>query len=70
MNAKLEAHEKFVGLYALETIKADHIVQVLEDTLLRMQSHLTSCRGQTYDGASNMSGKRSGVATQMQKQEK
>ena len=55
---------------ALETIKTDHIVQVLEDTLLRMQLHLTSCRGQTYDGASNMSGKRSGVATQIQKKEK
>ena len=43
---------------------------MLEDTLLRMQLHLTSCRGQTYDGASNMSGKRSGVATQIQKKEK
>ena len=60
VDSKFKAHEEFVGPYALETIQADHIVQVLEDTLLRMQLQLANCRGQT-------SGKRSGVATQIQR---
>ena len=29
VDAKLEAHEEFIGLYALETIKSDHIVSKL-----------------------------------------
>lgn len=38
-----------------------------EQTLLRANLSLQSCRSQTYDGASNMMGKRSGIATQIQK---
>ncbi|XP_052268596.1 uncharacterized protein LOC127869976 [Dreissena polymorpha] len=45
-------HEDFVGLH-----------QVIEDTLLRMMLSLSQCRWQCYDGASNMTGARRGVAT-------
>ena len=60
-----DAHEDFVGMYAVESIKADVLVQVLKDTLLRMNLPLAHCRGQCYDGAANMAGARNGVATQI-----
>ena len=31
-----DVHEDFVGMYAVESIKVDVLVQVLKDTLLRM----------------------------------
>jgi len=40
-------------------------VRVIKDILLRINLSLNDCRGQTYDGASNMMGKRSGVSTQI-----
>ena len=59
------AHEDFIGFYALPDIKSDTIVAVIKDVLLRLQLSLQSCRGQCYDGASNMLGRKSGVATQI-----
>ena len=60
-----DAHEDFVGMYAVESIKADVLMQVLKDTLLRMNLPVAHCRGQCYDGAANMAGARHGVATQI-----
>ena len=60
-----DAHEDFVGMYAVESIKADILVRELKDTLLRMNLPLAYCRGQCYDGAANMAGAKNGVATQI-----
>ena len=60
-----DAHEDFVGMYAVESIKADMLVQVLKDALLRMNLPIANCRGQCYDGAANMAGARQGVAAQI-----
>jgi len=60
-----DAHEDFVGMYAVESIKADMLVQVLKDTLLQMNLPIANCRGQCYDGAANMAGARHGVAAQI-----
>ncbi|XP_068213841.1 zinc finger MYM-type protein 1-like [Palaemon carinicauda] len=62
----LEVHEDLIGLHFLESIKSDEIVKVLMDILLQMNISLKNCRGQCYDGASNMSGRKSGVATQLE----
>ena len=51
----------------MNDIKSDSIVHAIKDVLLRSNLSLQSCRGQTYDGASNMMGKKSGVATQIKK---
>eukprot|EP00731_Ephydatia_muelleri_P029859 Em0021g382a len=56
VDANLEVHEQFIGLYNLERTNAEMIVSVVEDVLLRMNLSITNCRGQCYDGASNMSG--------------
>lgn len=44
-------------------------MHAIKDILLRSNLSLKKCRGQTYDGASNMMGKKSGVATQIKKQQ-
>ena len=58
-------HEEAVGLYTLESTSAEAIVSTIKDILLRMNLRIDMCRGQCYDGASNMSGSHSGVATQI-----
>ena len=61
----LNPSEDFIGFYELENIKSDTIVRVMKDILIRTHLSLDNCRGQTYDGASNMMGKKSGVSTQI-----
>ena len=58
----LSAKEDFLGYYELPNIKSDTIFTVIKDCLLRFGLSIQNLRGQTYDGASNMMGKRSGVA--------
>ena len=60
-----ESHEDFFRFYELKDIKSDIIVAAIRDALLRTQIYLDQCRGQCYDGASNMLGKKSGVAKQI-----
>ena len=60
----LEAHEEFIGLYKVTETSADTITTALSDVLCRMDLSISNCRGQCYDGASNMSGVRRGGATQ------
>ena len=61
----LESHESFIGLYEVDSITSDTLVSAIKDTLVRLNVKLTDCRGQCYDGASNMSGSRRGVAAQI-----
>ena len=60
-----EVFENFVGLYQIRNIKSDTIVEANKDILVRLQLDFKNLRGQTYDGASNMLGKKSGVAAQL-----
>ena len=53
----LVTHEELVGLYAVDNITSETLVNSLKDVLLR---------GHCYDGANNMVGCKSGVATQIQ----
>ena len=46
VDEKLIAHKDFVGLHHVDNIKTDTIVQVLKDTILRMNLNLSMCRGQ------------------------
>ena len=56
-----------LGLFCLPNTKADTITSVIKDLLIRCALPLSMCRGQAYDGAATMKGKRSGVATQIKK---
>ena len=62
---ELNAHEDFLGYYEIPNIKSDTIVRVIKDSLIRFNLPMCNLRGQTYDGASNMLGPKSGVAKQI-----
>ena len=69
VDSTLTAHEDFVGLYKVQSTQAIALFKVIQDILLRFGISVNCLRGQCYDGASSMSGYRSGVATMMQKEE-
>lgn len=52
--------EEFVGLLVSLTT-GQNLANVAKDVLLRLNLSLGGLRGQTYDGAANMSGKYAGV---------
>ena len=58
----LISHEDFVSLKPVARCTAEEIVQVLMDALEDIELKIEDCRGQCYDGASVMSGAKSGVA--------
>ena len=55
VDIELVAHEEFVGLSMVDSIDATTLADYIKDCLLRMDFSLNNCRGQCYDGASNMS---------------
>ncbi len=61
----LDVLEEIIGYYSMESTTSTVIVTTITDVLLRM--NLSNCHGQCYDGASSMSGSRSGVAIQLSK---
>lgn len=61
----LNACEDFLGFYEVPNIKSDTLVSCIKDALIRFNLPIDYLRGQTYDGASNMMGKKSGVAQQI-----
>ena len=62
MAEDFEVHKEFLGLYHVNSIHAATITDVIKDTLIRMNLSTSRLRGQCYDGASAMSGAKSGVA--------
>ena len=65
----LQVHEDFIGLNVVESIDSATLTAVIKDVLVRMNLTLTKMRGQCYDGASCMSGLKSGVATRLSEEE-
>ncbi len=65
----MNVHEEFIGLYEVASIQADMLIAVIKDCLLRLNLSLNKVRGQCYDGASNMSGIRNGVAKKIRDDE-
>ena len=52
-------------MHPLPNTTADEIVRIIKDIFLRMRLRVENARGQCYDGATAMSGPKSGVATQI-----
>ena len=63
VNNDYEVNEDLVGLYCLPNTTSNTLYSVVTDILMRCGLPLSMCRGQAYDGASNMQGKRNGLAT-------
>ena len=63
VDEQLWPHEEFVGFYAVDETTGDRLAKCIKDCLTRYQLPLERLRGQTYDGASNMSGVYNGCQT-------
>ena len=61
VNSEYEINEAPLGLVQLPDTKAETLFGTLKDVLIRCFLPIVLCRGQAYDGASNMSGIRNGV---------
>ena len=59
-------HEDPVELINVPKTDSHTLTTLIKDCLLRFSLPLSQCRGQAYDGASNMNGHVSGVAAQIQ----
>lgn len=62
-------HEDPIGLVQVSKTHAETLATALKDVLTRCMLPLDKCCGQAYDGASNMSGPKSGVAARILKEE-
>ena len=70
VDCDFNVHEDFIGLYNVPSISANVLTSVIKDALQRLNLCISKVRGQCYDGASNMSGIKSGVAKQILDEEK
>ncbi|XP_072016938.1 zinc finger MYM-type protein 1-like [Amphiura filiformis] len=57
---ELNVHEDFIGLYEAPSSSGEAISTIIEDVIIRLGLSIDNLRAQTYDGASNMSGKYAG----------
>lgn len=64
-----EVHEDTLGLKELSDTKAATIFKEVKDLLLKCPLSIAQCRGQAYDGASNMSGVRNGAQALFKQEE-
>ena len=61
----LNSHEDFLRFHEIPNVRSDTIVSAMKDAFTRFNLPFSDLRGQTYGGASNMLGKKSGVAAQI-----
>lgn len=61
----LTIQEIFLGFYQTDDTKAETLFKILQDVLIRYDLSINNLRGQCYDGASNMSGKITGLQTRV-----
>ena len=52
-----------IGLVQVDQTDAATLASILKDVFICCDLQLSCCRGQTYDGASNMSGHLNGIAS-------
>lgn len=62
-------HEGPLGLIEVPRTDAGTLTTAIKDVLTRCMLPLSQCRGQAYDGASNMSGRLNGVGTQIKSEQ-
>ena len=65
VSENFEVFEDFVGLYQVKSTEAEKIYGVVTDVLLHLTPAVSKVRRQYYDGASAMSGAKSGVTARV-----
>ena len=69
VNQSFEIYETPVELINVPKTDSDTLTMLIKDCLIRLGLPIGQCRGQTYDGAANMSGHIHGVAANLQQLE-
>ena len=69
VNSSYGINEDTLGLVQLPNTKALTLFTVIKDVLIRCSLPISQCRGQAFDGASNMSGIRNGVQALVKREE-
>ena len=59
---QFDVHEEFLGMYCVPSLDASTLTTAIKDVFLRLNLSFNKLRGQCYDGATAMSGAKSGVA--------
>ena len=62
-------HEDPAGVVTVPDTTGDTLFNVIKNVLIRLNLPIRNCRGQAYDGASNMQENIKGVATRVQEME-
>ena len=57
----LSVHETFVGFYETAVTDASTLFDITDDVFKRLELSITNCKGQCFDGASNVTGHVSGL---------
>ena len=65
VDKQLQVHEDVIGFYKLTDMKVTRLSVPLNIFLYDYSCHYLTVGGKTYDGARNMLGRKSGVATQI-----
>ena len=65
----LNVDEHFFGFYKTGNFKSETVVKAIKNVLMRCSLSLDDCSSQTYDGASNMMEKHSGVSTKISEEQ-
>lgn len=65
----MDIQEYFLGFYDVPETKSETLFTVIQDIFLRCSFPINRCRGQCYDGASNMSGEITGLQTRFRESE-
>ena len=61
VSQSLQVHETFTGFYEASSTTASTMFDIAQDVLTRFELHLSNCRSQCFDGASNMAGNITGL---------
>lgn len=65
VSKKLIVKEYFWRFYNNKSTTAEELLNVVKDVFLRLELDFSKLRGQCYDGASNMSGRKKGLQTKI-----
>lgn len=69
VDENMDIHEYFLGFYDVPVTNAETLFAVIQDIFVRSTVNINRCRGQCYDGASNMSGEITGLQTRFRELE-
>ncbi|VEN39225.1 unnamed protein product [Callosobruchus maculatus] len=68
VDEKLNVTEDFVGFYETKNTKSETLFSIVKDVLTRYNLDLKDVRGQSFDGAANVSGDKIGLQTRIREE--